>query len=257
MALRLLGESPIDIHTGGIDLIFPHHENEIAQSEGATGTPFARVWFHVEYLLIDSEKMSKSLGNVHTIPELVAQGHRASAIRYLLLSSHYRKQMNLTTESLDQAEASLQRLMDFLARAERVAAGPRHPAVSGLIDDAWSRFGEAMCSDLNTAGALGAVFDLVRALNAAIDAGELSADDVPHVLDAFERIDRVLGIISLRRAEDARPPIPIEEIEQAIAARKAAKSSRNFAEADRIRTELAEKGILLEDSAAGTRWKRK
>ena len=125
MALRLLGEPPIDIHAGGIDLIFPHHENEIAQSEGATGKPFSRFWVHVEYLLVDDEKMSKSLGNTYTIPDVVARGYRASAVRYLLLSSHYRKQLNFTWESLTQAEESLRRLTDFLARLETIGAGRR------------------------------------------------------------------------------------------------------------------------------------
>jgi cysteinyl-tRNA synthetase len=130
MALRLLGEPPIDIHTGGVDLIFPHHENEIAQSEGATGKPFSRFWMHVEHLLVDNQKMSKSLGNTHTIPDVVAKGHRPSALRYLLLSGHYRKQLNFTWEGLAQAEASLSRLVDCLARAERVTTEGSHLEVA-------------------------------------------------------------------------------------------------------------------------------
>ncbi len=257
MALRLLGESPIDIHTGGIDLIFPHHENEIAQSEGATGKLFSRFWFHIEYLLVDSEKMSKSLGNVHTIPELVADGHRASAIRYLLLSTHYRKQMNLTTDNLEQAEASLQRLMDCWTRAKHVPAGPAHPEIAARVEQARQEFADAMCADLNTAAALAAVFDLVRVLNTSIDNGELRQGDWPVVEQAFHGFDQVLGILALRKAEDEKPPLPIDEIEHAIAARKAAKARRDFAEADRIRKDLAERGILLEDSPTGTRWKLK
>src|SRR5215211_6771998 len=201
MALRLLGEPPIDIHAGGIDLIFPHHENEIAQSEGATGRPFSRFWVHVEYLIVDEQKMSKSLGNTYTIPDLVAKGYRPSAVRYLLLSAHYRKQLNFTWASLTQAEESLRRIVDFLTRAEAVSAEGAHEEVAARVEEARTAFVEAMQSDLNTAGALGAVFELVRSLNSAIDAGELGRGDLPAVRDAFALFDAALGIISLRRGE--------------------------------------------------------
>jgi cysteinyl-tRNA synthetase len=256
MALRLLGDS-IDIHAGGIDLIFPHHENEIAQSECATGKPFSRFWFHVEYLLVNDEKMSKSLGNTYTIPDVVAKGYRASAVRYLLLSAHYRKQLNFTWESLGRVEAGLQRLMDFLARLDAVTAAGSHPAIAARVAEGRAAFRDAMVDDLNTAAALGAMFDLVRALNSAIDANELGTDDLPVVRQAFDEFDRVLGVISLRRAEDERPPVPVEQIEQLIADRQAARRRRDFAEADRIREDLAGRGVLLEDNAGGTRWKRK
>jgi cysteinyl-tRNA synthetase len=257
MALRLLGEPPIDIHAGGIDLVFPHHENEIAQSEGATGRPFSRFWVHVEYLLVDDQKMSKSLGNTYTLPDLVAKGYRASAVRYLLLSAHYRKQLNFTFASLMQAEESLRRIVDFLARAEAVSAENAHEAVTARVAAARAAFVEAMQSDLNTAGALGAIFELIRSLNSAIDAGELGRGDLPAIRDAFALFDATLGIVSLRRAEDDQPPIPIGEIEHQIEARNAARRSRNFAEADRIRDELVARGVLLEDSPSGTRWKRR
>ena len=256
MALRLLGESPIDIHAGGIDLIFPHHENEIAQSEGATNKQFSRFWMHVEYLLVEGVKMSKSLGNTYTVPDLVERGHRPSAVRYLLLSSHYRKQLNFTWAGITQAEESLTRLSDFLARLSTVTGGS-HPEIAARVEQGRKAFADAMQDDLNTAAALGAVFELVKALNLAIDAGELGADDVPGVRDAFEAFDRVLGVLSLRRAEDEQPPVPIEEINREIEARQAARRRRDFGEADRIRDSLMERGVLLEDSAAGTRWKRK
>ena len=257
MALRLLGEPPIDIHAGGIDLIFPHHENEIAQSEGATGKPFSRFWFHVEYLIVDEQKMSKSLGNVHTIPEVVAKGFRPSAVRYLLLSAHYRKPLNFTWASLSQAEEAIRRLADFLARAEVVTGSGRHDAVAQRVAEARQAFAEAMRDDLNTAAALGAMFELVRALNSAIDAGNVGQGDLPEIRAAFDEFDHVLGVLSLRREEDAAQGMPAEEIERRIEDRRAARRQRDFAAADRIRVELAERGVLLEDSSTGTRWKRK
>jgi cysteinyl-tRNA synthetase len=257
MALRLLGEPPIDIHTGGIDLIFPHHENEIAQSEGATGKPFVRFWMHVEYLLVEDEKMSKSLGNTHTIPEIINRGYRASAIRYLLLSAHYRKQLNFTWVSLAQAEEALRRLADFLVRVEHVTTGGSHQKTQALVAEARVAFRDAMCADLNTAEALGVMFNLVRALNSAMDAGAFGTGDVPVVQDAFALFDAVLGILSLRAAEEAAPLVPVEDIERVIDARLQAKRQRDFATADRLRDELAERGVLLEDVPGGTRWKRK
>src|SRR5690242_7910003 len=150
MALRLLGESPMDIHAGGIDLIFPHHENEIAQSEGATGKPFSRFWFHVEYLLVNDEKMSKSLGNTYTVPDVVAKGHRASALRYLLLSAHYRKQLNFTWESLQAAEKAVHRIMALLSRLDDVKTPGAHGAVASKIGEAHEAFAKALRADLNT-----------------------------------------------------------------------------------------------------------
>jgi cysteinyl-tRNA synthetase len=257
MALQHLGEPPIDIHCGGIDLIFPHHENEIAQSEGATGKPFSRFWMHVEYLLVDDQKMSKSLGNTYTIPEIVAHGFRPSAVRYLLLSAYYRKQLNFTWESLGHAEGALRRLTDCLARMETVTAAGAHAEIAARVEQAQAAFAEAMMQDLNTAAALGAMFDLVGHLNSALDAGELGTGDLPVIQKAFDGFDRVLGVLSLRRHEDEHPPVPVEEIDRLIEERHEAKRRRDFPTADRIRSGLAERGVLLEDSPQGTRWKRK
>jgi cysteinyl-tRNA synthetase len=257
MALRLLGEAPIDLHAGGIDLIFPHHENEIAQSEGATKQDFSRFWLHVEHLFVENEKMSKSLGNVYTLAEVAARGHRVSALRYLLLSSHYRKQLNFTWVGMDQAEEALRRIVDFLARLETVTAAGEHPAVRAAVDEARADFRAALESDLNTAAALAAVFELVRVVNASIDAREISAPDAMVVRAAIDEFDQVLGVVSLRQAEDAQPPVPVEEIERMIEERKAARQRRDFAAADAIRNGLADRGILLEDNPGGTRWKRK
>jgi cysteinyl-tRNA synthetase len=257
MALRLLGEPPIDIHCGGIDLVFPHHENEIAQSEGATGKKFVRFWMHVEHLLIDEEKMSKSLGNVFNLPDIQAKGYRASTLRYLLLSTHYRKQLKFSWDTMDQAEEALRRLADFLERLDRVSTGGSHPEIAAKVEATESQFREAMANDLNTAGALGAIFELVRTLNAAIDAQQLGTGDVPGVRAAFERFDRVLGVLSLRREEDRQTLLPAPEIDALVAARQDARRRRDFAEGDRIREQLLGAGIVLEDSPTGTRWKRK
>ena len=267
MALRLLGEPPIDLHAGGVDLIFPHHENEIAQSEGATKRPFARFWVHVEHLIIEEEdrgpeKMSKSLGNVYNLQDVVDHGFRPSTLRYLYLGVHYRKQLKFSWTAMAQAEEAVRRLTDFLSRLDALpdassATGAVTPAVAQRLEEARRAFADHIAADLNTAAAMGVMFDLVRALNTSIDAGEVGAGDAAAIRDTFAQFDRVLGFLSLRRAEDERPPVPIEEIEQLIQARRTARLARNFTEADRIRADLDSRGIVLEDSGTTTRWKRK
>jgi cysteinyl-tRNA synthetase len=262
MALRLLGEAPIDIHAGGVDLIFPHHENEIAQSEGATGQRFSRFWVHVEHLMIEessgkSDKMSKSLGNVYNLEDVIEQGFRPSALRYLYLGVHYRKQLRFSWKAMEQSEEALRRLMDFLARLESLPERAANETIAARLAQAQQAFGSHIAADLNTSGALSVMFDLVRELNTAIDAAELGASDVAAIRDTFERFDRVLGVLALRKAEDDQPPVPVEEIERLIAARRDARLSRNFAEADRIRKDLESRGVILEDSGSVTRWKKK
>jgi cysteinyl-tRNA synthetase len=267
MALRLLGPAPIDIHAGGVDLIFPHHENEIAQSEGATNAQFSRFWVHVEHLMIETdseaenpggpEKMSKSLGNVYSLQDIAAHGFRPSALRYLYLGVHYRKQLKFSWHAMGQAEESLKRLTDFLARLATVPERAPNPAIEARVLEAVSAFSAHITNDVNAAAGIGVIFDLVRALNSAIDAGELGAADAAGVRAAFGRFDRVLGILALRRAEDEQPPVPVDEIERLIEGRRAARLTRNFAEADRIRKDLDARGIVLEDTGSTTRWKRK
>ena len=264
MALRLLDGAPIDIHAGGVDLVFPHHENEIAQAEGATGETFSRFWVHVEHLLLgEGVKMSKSLGNVFTVQDVLEHGYRASALRYVLLSVHYRKQLRFTWGSLDQAEEALKRLMGCLARLEAIAGesdsgGPDPlPAHAERVETARHEFAEKIGQDLNVPGALGVMFELVRYVNTAIDDGELAHADAEVVSTAFDGFDQVLGVMALRRVEDASPDVPVVEVERLIGDRKAARAHRDFAAADAIRDDLVSRGVILEDTPAGTRWTRK
>ncbi len=252
MSMKYLGES-FDIHCGGVDLIFPHHENEIAQSEGATGKPFVKTWFHAEFLLVEGEKMSKSKGNFYTIRQLIDQGYSAMAIRYLLLSVPYRTQLNFTLEGLRAAASSLERLKNFRRRVTDFegASGSR-PRVQDIIARTREGFESGMNDDLNTSGALAAVFDLVRDINIALDANEFGADDRQSVLGLLGRIDSVLGVLGEVQAEMLDP-----EIEAKIEERNAARRARDFARADQIRAELSECGIILEDTPQGTKWKRK
>ena len=258
MALRLLGDPPIDLHAGGVDLIFPHHENEIAQAEGAHGIQFSRFWVHVEHLLLDQgDKMSKSLGNFLTVQDVVDRGYRGSTLRYVLMSTHYRKQLRFSWDSLAQAEETLTRLMDCLGRLDLVSEPGHHADIDNRVRQAREDFQIRMSSDLNTPGAIGILFELVRDVNAAIDAGEVGTEDVKTILGVFEDFDQVLGVIVLRRLEDTELPVAEEEIARMLEERHEARRRRDFALADRIRKNLDTRGIVLEDGPTGTRWKRK
>jgi cysteinyl-tRNA synthetase len=266
MAMKYLGDT-LDIHTGGVDLAFPHHENEIAQSEAATGKQFARTWLHAEHLIIDGEKMSKSLGNFFTLRDLFAKGQKPSSIRFLLLSVPYRRQLNFTTDSLQQAESSVERLRNFVARlkAEQFAAGST-PAIQKRAEKAEKDFDAGLADDLNTAAALGAVFDLVREANTAMDRGEFLQQDAPRVIASMERFDAILAVLVNDDAEKLgkmglgprNPRLTAEKVKALVEERQAARKQRDFKRSDEIRQQLADSGILLEDTKDGSvRWKYK
>jgi len=264
MAMKYLGET-LDIHTGGVDLAFPHHENEIAQSEAATGKPFVRYWLHAEHLLMDSEKMSKSLGNFYTLRELFARGNKPSSLRFLLASVPYRRQLNFTEEGLQQAASSVERLRNFAARLRSGRFPEGASAASECAAKAQKEFAQALEDDLNTAQALAAVFDLVREANIAMDRGEFRQGDLSPVLQTLDTFDAIFAVLGDDDGEKLRvlgfegAAAPGDrEIELLVAERQAARKRRDFAASDRIRQQLADRGILLEDTRdGGIRWKRK
>jgi len=266
MAMKYLGET-MDIHSGGVDLTFPHHENEIAESEAATGKPFARYWLHAEHLLVDQEKMSKSMGNFATLRELFAHGHKPSSVRFLLASVPYRRQLNFTPESLQGAASSVERLRTFAARI-RSGKFPEgtSPEMASRAAKAQEDFDRGLADDLNTAQALAAIFDLVRDVNTAMDRGEFRQGDAAPVLAALESFDAIFAVLHDDDGEKLRalglapdsPPLSDAEIEALVAERQAARKRRDFAASDRLRDQLAERGVILEDSRdGGVRWRRK
>jgi len=266
MALKFLGDT-LDIHSGGVDLTFPHHENEIAESEAATGKTFARYWLHAEFLLVDHEKMSKSMGNFATLRELFSHGHKPSSIRFLLASVPYRRQLNFTPESLVGAASSVERLRNFVSRlrTEKFPEGSSAGIVE-RVEKAMQEFDSGLADDLNTAQALAAIFDLVREVNIAMDRGEFRQGDVTPVLAAMEKFDQIFAVLQDDDAEKLRAlgiggdsAAPSDaEVEALVAERQAARKRRDFAASDRLRDELAARGVLIEDSRDGSvRWKRK
>jgi cysteinyl-tRNA synthetase len=252
MSMKALGET-FDIHAGGIDLVFPHHENEIAQSEGATGKPFVKYWVHSEFLLAEGQKMSKKLGNFYIVRDLIQQGFSPRAIRYLLLSAQHLKQFNFTLEGLRGAETTVARLQDFRLRLSEAKCNPgSNPALPVLSKRALRRFEEALDDDLNVAEALAAIHDFAREVNIALADGTIKADDKQEMLDVVAKFDAVFQIFGTAQQEmlDA-------DIQMLVDERQAARAAKNFARSDEIRALLAAQGILLEDTKEGMRWKRK
>ena len=279
MAMEYLGDS-FDLHGGGEDLMFPHHENEIAQSESVTHKPFARHWMHVRFLLVDGRKMSKSEGNFYTLRDLLLKGYKASAIRLALISVPYRHQLNFTFDGLIEATNAIERLRTFHQRLTQGSyATGENPRLQAAAQKAQAEYMAALSNDLNTAEARAPIFDLIRAANTAMDRGELLAGDRDAILAVLASFDAVFDVIEDRDAEPTRRALEYAEqagrladvapellnrqgltdeaIDALVAERTAAKKQRNFARADQIRNELAEKGIVIEDSKDGVRWKRK
>ncbi len=278
MSMKYLGES-FDLHAGGEDLVFPHHENEIAQSESLTGKTFARFWMHVRFLLVEGKKMSKSEGNFFTLRDLLLKGHKPSSIRYLLTSVPYTKQLNFTFAGLEQAAQSVERLRTFKARIEMAKLAPgKNEQIQALAAETEREMRAGMEDDLNTARTLGAMFDMVREANTAADRGELRQEDKAPLLAALVQFDEIFSVLKdddaekLARAMEwakshgklseaeaglVADRMPDDEVNRLIDERNAAKKARDFARADAIRSQLTEAGIIVEDTKDGIRWKRK
>ncbi|MFN9296624.1 MAG: cysteine--tRNA ligase [Acidobacteriota bacterium] len=254
MAMKYLGDT-LDIHTGGVDLAFPHHENEIAQSEAATGKPFARFWLHCEHLHVDMQKMSKSLGNIYTLRELIDMGYSPEALRFVLMSVPYRKKLNFTLDSLKGAQSSIERLRNYKLRLQsgRLSDG-LNESISELSRFALHKFEAAMDDDLTTAEALAAVFEYVRETNTLLDQGVFVAGNRAEALQLLARFDQVFAVLEPTMTAGLLDDSSIEAL---IAERTAAKKAKQFSRADDIRNQLLEAGIILEDTKDGVRWKRK
>jgi cysteinyl-tRNA synthetase len=254
MAIKYLGET-LDIHAGGIDLVFPHHENEIAQSESLTGKLFSRFWLHAEFLMVEGQKMSKSLGNYFTLRDVVGRGHQPEAIRYLLASVPYRKSLNFTFDGLKSAATAIDRLRNFKLRLETDKFGDGgNEQLAARTAAAERAFVDSLNDDLNTAEALAAVFEYVRDANSAMDSGEFRAGNVAAALAFLARFDSIFDVLK-PTAQDGQ--LSDAAVEALVEQRNAAKKAKNFARADQVRQELLDQGIILEDTKSGVRWKRK
>ncbi|MEK6946940.1 MAG: cysteine--tRNA ligase [Nanoarchaeota archaeon] len=249
MSMKYLGEH-FDIHAGGIDLVFPHHENEIAQSEAFSGEKFVNYWFHNEHLLVDGKKMSKSLGNFFTLRDLLSKGHNPIAIRYLLLSANYRVQLNFTEEAVKASENAVQRLNDLMIKLKEITNDDENKNIKKLIDKTKKSFDKAMNDDLNISGALAVVFDFVKEINTLMMENKIGKNNAAEIINLMNDFDKILGV--LQGKEEKLSP----ELKKLIDEREKARKEKNFKRADEIRNELKEKRIILEDTKEGVRWKR-
>ena len=257
MSTTELGDT-LDMHLGGEDLVFTHHENEIAQSEGATGHPFVRYWMHVKHLFVEGRKMSKSLGNFIRVRELLEEGYDPAAIRHLLISSHYRGDLNFTRDGLKASAVAVQRLLDFEARLAELATddSAETSTLPDLSAAVLVAFRAAMDDDFNSAHSLGTIFGFVTRVNAELDErGSITTADRDAALDALRSMDEVLGLLEVAHASRTVDDDLASWVERMIEERAAARASKDFARADEIREDLAAKNIVLEDGAEGTRWK--
>lgn len=251
MSMKYLGDS-FDVHCGGVDLVFPHHENEIAQSEGATGLPFARHWIHSEFLIVQGERMAKSKGNFYTLRDLLEQGYNLTAVRYLLQSVHYRKPLNFTMEGIRQSQAALQRANDFLLRVREVPSSrEENPGLTQRVQRAAADFEVALDIDMNTSGALAALFELVKEANILLDGNEVGAANRDQILRFFADANQIFDVFQTegQSLED-------KQIQSLLEERVQARRRRDYQRADEIRDLLARQGVVLEDTKEGTRWKR-
>jgi cysteinyl-tRNA synthetase len=250
MSSKYLGNY-FDIHCGGVDNIFPHHENEIAQSVAATGEKFVKYWLHAAHLIVEGRKMSKSLGNYYTLRDLIGKGYQAIVVRYLLLSTHYRQQLNFTFDGLEGARGALERLWDFYDNVQSVKGGNDNPEVDEMIARVTEQFEESLDDDLNISPALGGIFDFVRDINRLIAEGNFSEIDGAKVLATIDNFNTVLGFMKREEA------VLDSEIEDMIQKRIDARKNKDYTLSDKIRDDLLAKGIILEDTPQGTKWKRK
>ena len=251
MSMKYLGET-LDIHSGGVDLIFPHHENEIAQSEAVTGKKFVNYWLHSEHLMVEGERMAKSLGNFYTLKDLLDKGYSARAVRYLLLSTHYRQQLNFTFEGLKAAQSAIERLTIFRERLLEADGEPAGEELKKLIRTTRMNFEAALDDDLNITKALATLFDFVREVNRMIDQGKVSGKEAKTVHDLMMDFDTVLGVMG-----EVKKELLPKEIEELIQRREAARKAKDWKAADEIRQKLYERGIILEDTTKGVKWRRK
>ncbi len=251
MAMKLLGTT-IDIHVGGIDNMFPHHENEIAQSEASSGKPFVKLWMHSEHLVVDNKKMSKSLGNFFTLRDLLDKGFTGVQVRYMLMQTHYKTQLNFTFQGLESVKSSLKRLNDFVQRLQEIQSPGSTGAADDFIKEALHRFAEALADDLNISAALAALFDLVREINSLCDAQKIGKEDALKVLELLAKFDSALAIIDFKGTPNGIP----QELQEALLQRIQARKDKNWALSDSLRDFILSKGYTIEDTPAGARLKK-